>query len=139
MINKSCSVITDSEAFFGTVRSIDEIFLQIQINEMMVMVPLMRIKTITYEVENFVKPTKTKKTKVQKETVNNSNFLESIKKKMQEEDESVKVVTAVTAATVAKIAELGVAVLPELDSDVPSYHQLKKQSLNDFIPNKKSK
>lgn len=49
MINKTCSIITDSnENYIGIVHKTDETFLHIQVQEIMFVIPIYRIKSISY-------------------------------------------------------------------------------------------
>jgi len=49
MINKTCSIITDSnENYVGIVCEIDEIFMHVQIKNIMFVIPINRIKTVSY-------------------------------------------------------------------------------------------
>lgn len=148
MINKQCSIITDSEGFFGVVKAIDENFVHVQIDSVMMLVPLLRIKSIAYGVESDLEERKTKRKKrivsepveevpeapsvkkhkfIVKGSDEDNPFLDSIKKKLEE------------SGLETKLANLNVSVQPEVSDDPPEYHQLKKQNLNEFIPNKKLK
>lgn len=148
MINKQCSIITDSEGFFGIVKAIDENFVHIQIDTIMMLVPLLRIKSIAYGVESDLEERKIKRKKkvvaeskedfeelptpnkhkfIVKDSEETNPFLSSIKKKLEE------------SGLETKLANLNVNVQPDVPNNPPEYHQLKKQNINEFIPNKKLK
>jgi len=135
MIGKNCSVVTDSEGLFGLVHEIDEAFIYIQIKNLMVAIPLLRVKSITYKIEDELKiedQIEVDQTfKIKKDfdfKVNDSPnpFLDKIKKKLE------------TPEFKDKLNHLNIVRkdIPQSSSSAPNYKILKGK--DDFIQNKKS-
>ena len=104
MINKTCSIITDSnENYVGIIREMDGNFISIQLQDIMFVIPLHRVKTISYGINAKTDLSKTSSSNDEYEkqpAYNNSLILEEATKFSN------------------NTKELGIPIVPKIDTSL---------------------